>query len=443
MSQESYKQYLLIVLLAVMIFINLDRQVLGLALQDLKGEMSLTDTQLGFLTGLSFALFYSIAGLPLARWADRGNRVLIITLTTMLCAVAVVFCGLVQTYTQLLSVRAIVAIGETGLMPTANSLIADYFTRSERPRAQAFYLLGGPLAFLLSELAGGWMIQYHGWRLTFITMGLPGLVLGALVWLGIQEPRRRQATQDSLTQPSLGEVCVFLWRNRTFRALLYYYSLSSFFGYGTMQWLPAFFIRSYGVSLGSLGTWLAVIMGIPGLLGIYWGGRLASRYAPHSEALQLQGAAVVSVVSGVLTVLVYCSPTPHTAFVLIAAYTAIVALSQAPYFAVLQTVVPENLRAQSMALLFLISYLLGMGLGPLAAGALSDGLLAIAGRESLRYSLLILSPVGLWSAWYLWKASRSVSLDLASMELGARAAHGAAAGAPRTTLIAPLPEIRK
>ena len=181
MFKLQYKYFLLILLTVVATFNFLDRYVLALALEPIKQEFSLSDSQLGFMTGFAFASFYAVAGVPLARWADRGNRNVIVTVTTGLWSAMVALCAIVTNFSQLLLLRVGVAVGEAGCLPPANSLIADYFDRDERPKAMAIYWLSGSLAVILGYLGGGWLIESYGWRLTFLIIGLPGLLLALVV----------------------------------------------------------------------------------------------------------------------------------------------------------------------------------------------------------------------------------------------------------------------
>ena len=180
-SKLAYKNYMLVLLTVIAAFNYLDRYVLSFVLEPIKQEFQLSDSELGFMTGIAFALFYAIAGVPLARWSDRGNRNVVITITTGLWSAMVVLCGLVGNYTQLLLVRVGVAVGEAGCLPPAQSLIADYFDRGERPRAMATYWLCFPLSVIVGFLGGGWLAEAVGWRMTFIIMGVPGILLAILV----------------------------------------------------------------------------------------------------------------------------------------------------------------------------------------------------------------------------------------------------------------------
>jgi MFS family permease len=444
MQEDSlYKRYLLTVLLVILTFNYVDRLVLGLVLQDIKVDFHLSDTQLGLLTGITFAVFYSVMGIPIARWADRGNRVTIIALAVAVWSLMVALCGRVGSFAQLLLVRIGVGVGEAGCIPPAHSLIADNFTRSERPRAFGIYMLGGALSPLVGYFWGGWLNELYGWRVTFTLLGLPGLVLVPLAWLTLKEPRaapmatqRRSATlantalantalanttlagaSPNAEQAGLKEVCVTLWSNTTFRHLMFSLSVGAFFSAGILQWQPAFFVRSYGMRTGELGTWFALIYGTAGLLGTYWGGALASRYAAHNERAQLRAIAVADCGFAVLAASIYLAPDRHLAFALMGVASLGGATVNGPLFAAIQTLVPQNMRAVSIALVLLCTNLVGLGLGPLAAGALSDLFRPWVGEESLRYALLALCPGYLWAGWHLWRASRSVLRDLEAAQV--------------------------
>lgn len=423
MREKVYKPYFLLVVAVILAFNDVDRWVLGLVQQDIQVDLSLSDTQLGFLSGIAFALFYAVMGLPIARWADRGNRAVIIGTTTALWSLAVMLCGLARNFTQLLLIRVGVAVGEAGCIPPAHSLIADTFERSERPRAMARYMMiGGPLGLVIGYFLGGWLNEFYGWRATFMLLGLPGAALGLLAWLTLREPRRGQLTSAALAElhsgallpviPTLSEVRAVLWANRTFRRLLMCVSLVYFFAAGLSQWQPAFFIRTYHMQTGELGTWFAVIYGIAGVLGTFGGGEWAARRAGNNESLQLRAIAAMYCGFGVIAPLVYLAPNKYWAFALTGVANLGVNMANGPLFATIQTLVPERMRATAIATIYMFANLIGLGLGPLAAGALSDWLRPLYGEDSLRYALLAMFPGYFWAAWLVWRASRSVMRDV-------------------------------
>ena len=430
-----YRNYLVAVLLLIQCWNFVDRNALGLVLQEIKVDLSLSDTQLGLLTGIAFALFYSVMGIPIARWADRGNRVTIITISTALWSVAVVLCGVAGSFLQFLLIRIAVAVGEAGCIPPAYSLIGDYFTRAERPRAVGVYMLGGALGCVVGYFIAGWLNEVYGWRLTFMMLGLPGAALAAVTWITLKEPRLERATPKSTSplvrasvsspkpaalssgQSGLKDVWVALWAIATYRQLLLCLSITFFFNYGIAQWEPTFFIRSYGLHTGELGTWFAVIYGLGGLLGTYLGGELASRFAANNERFQLKAMAIVYCSLAVTMACSFLSPNRYLAFGFLGVSAVVGCTGNGPFFATLQTIVPDRMRAVSIALIYLFANLIGMGLGPLVAGALSDVLRPLLGEESLRYALLLLSPGSILAGCHLWWASKTVSRDIEAAEV--------------------------
>lgn len=410
-----YRYYLLLILTLITAHNYVDRMALGMMLQSIKRDLQLTDTQLGFLTGLSFFVFYSLMGIPLARWADRGNRVTIVMTTTALWSAAVALCGAATSFAQLLLIRIGVAVGEAGCVPTAHSLIADHFDRAERPKAVALYKLGNPLCLVAAYFGAGWLNELYGWRVTFVLIGIPGIALALLARATLREPRctspMRRAPPPANQLP-LKAVCSVLWSIPSYVHLLIAYAVLSFFSFGIAQWQPAFFARSYGVSSGALGSWLALVMGGSGLIGIYVGGTLADRFAAGNEPLQLKWMAAAYCAFGLFSAAVYLAPTFHLALLCLALGNLGATSVLGPLFAMIQSLIPNRIRAMSIAILFLFANLLGNGLGPLTVGALSDAFLPRFADESLRYALLILCPGYLWCAWHVWSARATVLADL-------------------------------
>jgi MFS transporter, Spinster family, sphingosine-1-phosphate transporter len=429
LKEAAYRPYMLALLAVILASNGVDRLALSLLLQEIKVDLALSDTQLGLMSGIAFAIFYSLMGIPIARWADKGNRVVIITITTALWSVAVGLCALAGNFAQLLLIRVGVAVGEAGCIPPAHSLIADHFSRTERPRALSRYMLGGPLSAVIGYLLAGWLNELYGWRITFVIVGIPGLVLAIVAWFTLREPRRQgmmdaceQAPKEKSTvqggsdaqesSPSLREVFVTLWTIPTFRHLMFSFAAVSFFSYGIGKWKPAFFIRSFGMETGELGAWFTLIYGVGGLLGIYLGGALASRFAARNERLQLKSMALTYAAFAVVSTAIYLVSNVYVAFALMAIATIGGNSVAGPVFATIQTLVPPRMRAMSIALLYLFANLVGLGLGPLGVGMLSDAIAPWAGKESLRYVLLVLSPGYLWGAWHLWRASTTVVRDM-------------------------------
>lgn len=412
MKPVARRGYLLTVLAVILAFNYSDRLALGIALQNIKSALSLTDAQLGLLSGIAFAFFYAVMGIPIARWADRGNRVVIIASTAALWGVAVALCGAVRSFAQLLMIRVAVAVGEAGSIPSAMSLISDYFGRAERARAVAIYMLGIPLSLIFGYLWAGWLDEFYGWRWMFVMVGLPGLGLAALALATLREPRRLRPPSQALPLPRNAVVWAALWGNATYRHMLLSWAVSFFFSCGIVQWQPAFFIRSYGLSTGQIGAWFGVVYGVSGLLGTYLGGMLSSRYMRDDERRQLHMVAVCFCCAGALLAGLYLSAREYVGLAFLGLSTLLITLTNGPFLSIIEAVVEPSMRATAVALIFLFANLIGLGLGPLAVGILSDALRPVVGAESLRYALLALCPGFLWAAWYTWRASRTVGRDM-------------------------------
>jgi hypothetical protein len=268
----------------------------------------------------------------------------------------------------------------------------------------------------------------------FMLLGIPGLILAVLAFTTLREPRTASKSDSSQEphisaapsgmrvdpdEPGLKELWATLWSNRTFRHLLISYSLLSYFNYGILNWQPTFFERSFGLKTGELGTWFALIYGSSTMLGIYLGGEWASRHAANNERLQLRAMAIANAAcNGVLWALVYLSRDYRLALILMGLSNLGSTTVFGPLFATFQTLIPARMRAMSIAIVYLFANFIGLGLGPLAVGAISDALQPVFGIESLRYALVVLCPGYLWASWHLWRAARTVERDLAAVRPG-------------------------
>lgn len=419
MANFQYKHYALMLLTVVAVFSYIDRGILYLALEPIKAEFQLSDGQLGLMSGFSFAVFYAFAGIPIAHWADRGNRNHVVTFTTALWSAMLVFCGFAGSFLQMLLARVGIGVGEAGCVPTAQSLISDYFDRVERPKAMAVYWLCTPIASILSYILGGLLIDQFGWRYTFILIGFPGLLLAILVKITLREPRIKQHKPivSTTEKPSpVKEIFPILWRRRTLRHIFVTLCLSTFFGQGITAWIPAFFMRSHGMDAAELGIWLGIGFGIFGGGATYLSGYLATRYACHREALQLKGLAIAIVIAAILYFLSCISDTKTMSILMLIGYAGFIMMSSPILFAAIQNLVEERIQAVTLACIFLITHLIGTGLGPVALGLASDQLAPIVGKESLRYALILFSPGFLWCALHAWKSAATIEKDIRAIE---------------------------
>ena len=413
MFSPAYRRYVLAALTLVNTLNYLDSVAIILFLQPIKQDLHLSDTKLGFLTGIAFALFYATLGVPIARWADRGNRVTIASIAIGLWGATVMLCLFVRSFPQLLLARVAAGIGESGCMPPTYSLLADYFPEAgQRARAMSIYLLASPLAALIGFALGGWLNDAFGWRMAFFLLGTPALVVALLVQLTIVEPRTDRKRQVVSSPVSWPRVLSCIWcqpstRHLSIAIVLLWTMLS-----GLGPWYAAFLSRSHGMTTSELGVWLGLIFGLSGMAGTYLGGYIAARFFARDERGQMRLTAMM------VALLVPC----FIAFLLVAgrvqALLALIPLVivnsffAGPAFALLQRLVPEEMRATTMALVMLFANLIGTGAGPQLVGIVSDVLAPTLGIESLRYAMLIVSFAAWWSAYHFWQVGRNVSEDL-------------------------------
>lgn len=407
--------YALVVLTVVYSFNFIDRQLLAILQESIKADLSLSDGQLGLLTGFAFAVFYVTAGIPIARWADRSNRRNIVALALAVWSGMTALSGLVQNYVQLLAARVGVGVGEAGGSPPSHSMISDIFPPHRRASALGFYSMGVNIGILFGFLFGGWLNEYFGWRVAFMVVGLPGVILALVVRYTLAEPIRGFSENRSGEVESSGfrDVLDVLWTSRAFRHIAMGAALNAFVSYSISNWTASFMIRSHGMSTGELGTWLALIMGFGGAVGVFCGGLIADRLAPRDKRWYVWLPALAGVIALPFIASVYLVDGPYTAFMcmVVPAVMSNVYLGNA--IATTHGLVGLRMRAMSSAILFFILNIIGLGAGPWTVGMVSDMMADSHGAESLRYAMLcVLTPVALWSITHFYLASRTLRDDL-------------------------------
>jgi len=415
---EGYKRYVLGVLTLVYTLNCLDRSLIGLLLEPIKRDLDLSDTQLGFLTGIAFALFYSTMGVPIARWADRGNRVTITSITIGLWGVTVMSCLFVTNFVQLVCARIAAAIGEAGSMPPTYSLVGDYFPgMAERARAMAVYMLASPFSVLAGYALGGWINELYGWRMALFVVGVPGLIVAAIVHWTVREPRvqRTVPEQAARSAPTILDVLNIFWQRRALRHLNIAIILLWMIAHGMNPWYAAFMMRSHGMGTAELGVWLGVIISLGGLLGIALSGFVIPRWFAGNDRGQMRLSAVVVALLVPFSVLFLLLPDKYWAMAALVPTTAAFNFFLGPTFALMQRLVIDETRATAMAVMMLLANLIGMGIGPQLVGILSDLLAPVVGGDSLRHAMLAVSLVSLWAAYHFWQIGKTVSSDIADV----------------------------
>ena len=380
----------------------------------------MSDTQLGLLGGIAFAIFYTFAGIPIARWADVGVRKNIVALALVIWSVMTMFTSTAKGFGTLLIARVGVGIGEAGCSPPIHSLISDMYPEEERATALSTYALGIPIGAAIGTLLGGWIGEYFGWRMAFMVVGLPGIIVAIVVFFTVREPPRGHSEPDHVQVQKdlvpLADTLRFLWSLRAFRHLSFAGALHAFVGYGVGLFIPAFFMRVHGFGLAETSTYLFLI-GLTGIIGTYLGGYLGDRMGKKDKRWYMGIPGIATIISVPFAVLFYTTGDPMLAIVLAIPGAILGPMYLGPTFAMTQTLVPPAMRSTASAILLFVLNLIGLGLGPVFAGFLSDTLRPGYGEESIRYSLLILAVAGnIWSALHYYLASRTLREDLVAKD---------------------------
>jgi len=409
---HSRYRYVVVAILVLVYTVNfLDRQIMALLVQPIGKDLALTDTQLGLLSGLAFAIFYATLGVPVARLADRFSRVHVIAIACTLWSGFTMACGLANNFIQLALSRMGVGVGEAGGAPPSYSLISDYFPPAERGLAMSLFSLGIPLGATLGTAFGALIADAYGWRTAFFVAGAPGLVLTLLLLLVVKEPVRGRL--DASVSPhenvSLPRALAKFFANPILRCTATSSALSAVVAYGSSAWVPTYLIRVRGMSMGEIALWYSVVNGVTLAAGIFLSGWLADRLAHrHAGSYALVPALLV-----LLSLPFYAgfllAPSWPLALILFALPGLTFNMYLPPALSVIQNAVHPNERSTAGAIHLLALNLVGLGVGPLLVGFISDHLAARQGETSLAWGLAALIPVSLAAIFFLFRGARLLS----------------------------------
>lgn len=428
-ATPGYRRYVMGVLLLIYTLNFLDRQVVNILAEPIKRDLGLADWQLGALTGLSFAVLYSTLGLPIARYAERGHRPRIIAGAVLVWSAFTVLCGFAASFVQLLLARVGVGVGEAGCTPPAHSLIMDYTPRAERASAMAFYALGTPLGGLLGMALGGLVADAWGWRAAFVVAGAPGIVAAVIAATTLREPRALQPRPSRAAGPTFAEAVRELAAKRTFWLIAFGGAAQGFIVYGQTSFTAVFFFRNHAAALagmadaaglgpsGFLGLALGLSGALAGIAGAVLGGRLSDRFAVRDLRAFAILPAIFAAAAVPFFIAAMLSPSAIVAILLLAVPTGLTSAWFGPVYASIQGLVQPHTRATAAAVFLFVVNLIGLGLGPMALGALSDALAGPAGLgagEGLRWALIAVSLATIFSVALFLLAARSIRRDSVS-----------------------------
>ena len=417
---QAYKnphyRYLVLGILTVVYVSNfVDRQVINVLASYIIEDLDISDGQFGMLSGLAFALIYTTLGIPIARWADIGNRRNVIAISVTIWSIMTAACGAAQNFTQLFLARFGVGIGEAGGSPPAHSIVSDIFPAHQRATALSVYSLGVYGGILVGTLGGAYLVQFFDWRIAFVVVGLPGIFLALLVRFVIKEPPRGMAeARKDVAPPGFFRVVGFLWERKSFRHLSFACALHAFVTYGMGNFMPLFLGRVHGMEILDVGWYYGLIAGIGGLAGTFFGGWMSDRMSNStgdktwyvwipfiSTLLAIPFALITFLVmpTGVSAAFSYLLPVFAGGWYL------------APCIASTHFLVGIRMRAMASAILFFVLNLIGLGLGPMLTGFVSDLLTPNYGDNALRYAMSLTVLVNIWCALHYYLATRTIRAD--------------------------------
>lgn len=421
-ASSGYRAYVLGALVLAYTLNVLDRVLVSILNEPIRQAFSLNDLQMGLLGGPSFAILYTIVGLPIARLAESFDRRAIIASCLIIWSTMTVLCGLagwlhpvahvavflaalspvalaflkqrlwagfffvaaaaaisvaalpvfaqygMLAFGLLLISRIGVGIGEAGCIPTANSVLADYFPPERRATALSIFSLGAPLGAICAAVGGAWLAQQFGWRMAFLALGLPGVAIGLLILATVREPPR----ETSQTPPPFAEVVRLLASSSTFRHLVTGAAIASFVAYGTGQFIFAFFSRTHGLSPMEAAFYFVIVAGLASAAGTFLGGYLGDRLTGRIPRALVLIPGIGLILSAPLYVLAFMAPSPALLLLALAPAALLHYAYIGPTFAVTQGLVHPRMRATAIAILAFVIALIGYGLGPPLVGLLSD-----------------------------------------------------------------------
>ena len=405
---KRQRGYTLFLLVLVFTSSHVDRQIVAILQEPIKAHFSITDTELGLLTGVMFALFYATLGMPMAMWADRRNRRNLITFSISLWSLMTALCGAAMQFWQLLIARIGVGVGEAGSNPPSHSIISDLYPATERGTAMAIFGLGVNIGVMLGYLIGGWVNEWLDWRWAFVVAGVPGLAIALIVRFTMVEPPRGYA--DGIVErppaPPFSAVVRFMFGRASIVHLLAGNILISFAGYAAIAWAPVYFQRVHGMSTGESGTLLALAIGLGGGVGTFLGGFLADKWARHAEGWRAWIVTASVLLYAPAAVLGYISDDATAAMLWFFIPATLGGVYIGTSFAILQSLLAVEMRSVGAAINLFLLNIVGLGAGPLVVGMISDYMQPSAGVDSIRYGLTFTVIIMVWGSAHFFRVGQ-------------------------------------
>jgi MFS family permease len=414
------RNYVLVLLTLTAAFNFVDRQILGVLLEPIGQEFDLPDSMLGLLSGIAFAAFYAVLGIPIAVLADRFNRRNIIVICIAIFSIMTTLCGAAANFVHLFLARIGVGIGEAGTMPASQSILSDLFPVQERPSAMGLLAAGGNIGLMLGLLIGGWVNEWWGWRTAFLVAAVPGMVLAVTIYFTVPEPARRAPTANgSRWLRETWDGIALVGRILSVRRFVLGGTLYGMAAYGIHTWMPVYYIRYHGLSTGEAGTAISIIVGVLGGFGAVLGGMFCARLSQRDLRWNGWVPGLAILISVPLLIAMLITNNTWAALALFVVPGILSSVYAGPTWAIIQELVPPRRRAIAASVYMLIYNLIGLGLGPLAVGILSDLYIPSLGDESLRWAMISVLMISLGGIAAYFIAAQSITRDLDRLKAGA------------------------
>lgn len=408
---QRYRAYVLLILTGVYTFNFIDRQILVIIQESIKKELLLSDAQLGMLTGLAFAIFYVTLGIPIARYADKNNRRDVVSLSLAVWSAMTALSGLVTNYVQLLLARIGVGVGEAGSAGPTHSMISDYFLPQHRATALAIYSTGVYIGILAGYSIGGWIDATYGWRIAFFALGIPGILYAIFVRVLVKEPPKGNTDQPITTasgqEVSFKDAVKILFSKKTFIFVGLATGFHTFGSYGVGNFFAPFLARVHAMPVGEIGTWLGICAGFGGVIGTFAGGYLSDILGKKDLRWYLWLPLAAGIINYLPSYFAFFLDNTQWVLFCLFCTSLLTGIFLGPCLAVAHNLVGAKMRALSSAILFLLLNFIGLGLGPLCIGFLSDYLMPTYGKESLRYAFLFTFITSAFSILLFYVASKT------------------------------------
>ncbi|MBL8629083.1 MAG: MFS transporter [Rhodospirillaceae bacterium] len=414
---DDHRRRALVLLFLVSLFNYGDRNMIGVLVPAIKADLGLSDTEIGFITGLAFSLFYALMGIPIARLADTISRRGVISIALAVWSAMTCACGLAQNFVQLALARVLVGVGEAGATPPSHAIIADLFPKARRAFALSVYAFGSPMGVIIAYLAGAWLTQEYGWRVTLFVFGLPGIIVALVIYKFLPEPPRGLSElrdgEPPITPARLGEAMRTLLSRPAFRQNAFASGLFAFLWFGLLSWVPSFFTRTHNMPIAEVGAWLSLALGVSQLIGVWLGGVLGDKLAVRDVRWYPWLCSISMIGSAPLYLIVFLTSDPMIALFALFGAVTISIMQSGPQHWITQAVAGPRMRATATATYLLIVNLIS-GFGAQVVGILSDAFQPTYGVDSLGRALLLVGVVlSVWSALHFWLIGRTLTADIA------------------------------